>query len=136
MIIAKYIMLMHRRASLRPDATGREIAYRLMSTGLPGLPVVNKDMEIIGIVTEFDLLGNIREGAELDKITAEKIMSKEPQTADLETSSEKLIEMMLENNFTMIPITSDKRLIGIVDRSSLMEAYVEPALDRYLEEQK
>lgn len=31
MIRAKYIM--HRRVAVRPDATGREISYRFMSTG-------------------------------------------------------------------------------------------------------
>jgi arabinose-5-phosphate isomerase len=136
MLIADYIMLTHRRFSVRPDTTGREIAYRLMSTGLPGLPVVKDDMEIIGIVTEFDLLGNIRERRDLNKITAEKIMSKEPKTANLETPAEKLIEMMLENNFTMIPIIKDKKLVGVVDRFSLIEAYVEPGLYRYLKEEK
>lgn len=140
MINAKHIMLMHRRVAVRPDATGREIAYGFMSTGLPGLPVINEDMEVIGIVTEFDLLGALREGIKLDEFTAKKIMSKKPITADTETPAEKLIEMMLENNFTVIPIVRDKKLVGVVDRFSIMDAYVEPkgfpGFYRYFEEQK
>lgn len=128
MIIAKHIMFMHRRASVRPSATGREIIYKLISTGLPGLPVINENMEVKGIVTEFDILGNIREGMRLDEITAERIMSKDPRTTDLETPAEKIIEMMLEYNLTMIPITKDKKLMGIVDRASLIEAYAAPDL--------
>jgi CBS domain-containing protein len=134
MIIADYIMLTHKRASIRLDTTGKEIAFKLMSTGLPGLPVVNENMEINGIVTAFDLLGALREGMDLDEFNAERIMSKEPKTAGIETSAEELIEMMLENNFTMIPIIKDKKLVGIVDRATLMDAYIEPALKQYIKE--
>jgi len=134
MIIADYIMLTHKRASVRSDTTGKEIAFKLMSTGLPGLPVINDDTEVIGIVTAFDLLGALREGMNLEEFNAARIMSKEPITAGIETRAEDLIEMMLENNFTMLPIIKDKRLVGIVDRTSLMEAYIEPALKRYVKE--
>jgi arabinose-5-phosphate isomerase len=125
MIIAKYIMLTHRKAFVKPDATGKEIAFKMISTRLPGLTVIDENMEVIGIVTEFDLLGNIREGLELNKITAEKIMSKKPQIASLETSTEELMEIMLEKNFTIIPIVKDNKLVGIVDRTLLIENYVE-----------
>jgi arabinose-5-phosphate isomerase len=138
MILAKHIMLIHRRAAVGPNATGREVSYRLMSTGLPGLPVINEAVEVIGIVTEFDLLGALREGMKVDEITAERIMSKEPITANMETSAEELIEMMLENNFTVIPIVENKKLVGIVDRFSIMDAYIEPwifpGFHRYFEE--
>jgi len=125
MLFAKYIMLTHRKTFVKPDATGKEIAYKLISTRLPGLTVIDENMEVIGIVTEFDLLGNIREGLELNKITAEKIMSKNPQIADPGTTAEKLMEIMLEKNFTIIPIVQDNKLVGIVDRTLLIETYVE-----------
>ncbi|MEW6602440.1 MAG: CBS domain-containing protein, partial [Nitrospirota bacterium] len=85
-------------------------------------------------VTAFDLLGALREGMNLDDFNADRIMSKEPITAGIETRAEDLVEMMLENNFTMVPIIKDRRLVGIVDRASLMEAYIEPALRRYVKE--
>ncbi len=133
MIIAKYIMFRHRRTSISPEATGKEIVYRLMATGFPGLPVVNENMEIMGIVTEFDILGNIREGKNLDEITAGQIMSKEPITTDIDTPVEYLIEMMLENNLTIIPVLKDRKFAGVVDRHSIIDVYVEPLLNRYTE---
>jgi CBS domain-containing protein len=133
MIIAKYIMYRHMRTSIGPDETGKEIVYRLMTTGFPGLPVVNENKEIMGIVTEFDILGNIREGKNLDEITAGQIMSKEPITAGIETPVEYLIEMMLENNCTIIPIVKDKKLVGVVDRHSIIDVFVEPLHDRYID---
>ncbi|MBI5634549.1 MAG: CBS domain-containing protein [Nitrospirae bacterium] len=137
MIPAKYLMIAHKRVALGSNSNGKEVIYRLMAAGLPGLPVVNEEMEVIGIVTTFDLLGVIREGLNLAEITAAKIMSKAPVTADPETTSDKLIEMMLENNFTVIPIVKDKRLVGVVDRFSIMDAHIEPrvypGVNRYFE---
>ena len=132
MIIAKYIMFRHRRTFISPDTTGKEIVYRFMATGLPGLPVVNENMEIMGIVTEFDILGNIREGKKLDEITAGQIMSKEPISTGIETPVEYLIEMMLENNLTIIPVVKDGKLAGVVDRRSIVDVFVEPLLNRYM----
>lgn len=129
MIKAKSIM--HRGIGVRPNATGREIAYKFMSTGYPGLPVVDENKEVIGIVTEFDLLGALREGFKVDEITAERIMSKEPKTVDMDTPVTELIEMMLENNFTMIPVVRGKKMMGVISRSEIIVAYVEPG---YFEE--
>jgi CBS domain-containing protein len=69
---------------------------------------------------------------DLDKLTAENIMSGAPETADIETSVEDLIEMMIKNNSTMVPITKNDKLAGIIDRCSIMEGYMAPGSDRYL----
>jgi CBS domain-containing protein len=60
-------------------------------------------------------------------------MSKEPITAGIETPVEYLIEMMLENNCSIIPIVKDKKLVGVVDRHSIIDVFVEPLHDRYID---
>ena len=64
-----------------------------MYTGLPGLPIVNNDMEVVGVTTEIDFLKAIKEGMNIDEIRAEKIMTKNPVTADIETSINNVIEI-------------------------------------------
>lgn len=138
MNIAKYIMLMRctrypsKRIELDPRAKGKEIVHRLITTHLPGLPIVTgPDREVAGVVTEFNVLGALREGMNPEMFTAERIMTDDPVTAELETPAEELIEIMLENNFTMIPVTKNGRLAGIIDRCALMELFVSPGLERY-----
>ena len=138
MNIAKYLMLTRctknpsKKVGVERHTTGREVANKLITCNLPGLPIVNNENnEVVGIVTEFNILGALREGMDPDKFTAERVMSDKPITADIETSAEELIEMMLENNFTMIPITKNNKLAGIVDRGSIMEFFMSPALERY-----
>jgi CBS domain-containing protein len=118
--------LLREKTAVMSNATGREIAYKFATTGYPGLPVVNERMELVGVVTEFDLLKAILEGIVMDSIVAEKIMSRNPTTADIDTPAQKLIEMMIGNHFTVIPIVGNSRFVGVVSRHAIMDAYADP----------
>ncbi len=113
--------------------SAREVANKLLSSRLAGIPVVDdKDnRKVIGIIKEMNLIGIFREGMDIDAFTADKIMSGVPTTADIDTSAEELIDIMVENNFTMIPITKKGRLVGIVDRCSMMDFYMAPSYEKY-----
>ncbi len=123
--------LIRGRVAVMSDATGREIIYKFMATGDPGLPVVNEQMEIVGVVTEYDILRALKEGMSLDNIVAEKIMSHTPITADADTPAKKLMEMMLENNLTIIPIIDKNRFLGIVSRYEILNAYADVNFYKY-----
>ena len=126
--------LLREKTAVMSHATGRDIAYKLIASGYPGLPVVNKQMELIGIVTEFDLLKAIKEGTPIDSIAAEKIMSGKPTTAVIDTPVNKLIEMMIMNNFSVIPIMGQTRLLGVVSRHEIMDAYTDPDFHQFFQD--
>jgi CBS domain-containing protein len=139
MNIAKYIMLMGctrfpiKKIGIEPQTTGREIADKLSATRLPGIPVIDKreNNKVIGVVTEYNLLGALREGMDPDKFTAERIMDKTPITVEPDTPAEELIEIMLEHNFTMLPVTKNNKLFGVIDRCSLLDFYMTPSYEKY-----
>jgi len=107
----------------------------MMASGCPGIPVVNEQSEVIGIVSMCDILKAAKEkGSEIDKITAEQIMSKTPITADRDTSLDDLAKIMFENNYSVIPIVKGKKLIGIVSAREIIDTYVEPHLYSTFEE--
>ena len=118
--------IMSERISVGPDTIVKESARKMMSYGQPGLPVVNDNMEVVGVITEYNVLGAIREGMKLNTIPAARIMTTEPTTADIDTSSEDLIQMMLMNNFTFIPIVNKNKYVGMVSRQTIMDACVSP----------
>jgi CBS domain-containing protein len=117
---------MREKIAIGPNTTIKEAAYRIIATGQPGLPVVNKNSEVIGILTEFNILGAIKEGMDLDTTTAERLMAKEPTVAEVNTSVSDLIQMMLLENFTIVPIVHNKKYAGIVSRNMIMDAYLSP----------
>jgi arabinose-5-phosphate isomerase len=126
MLTAKNLMMMHGRAAVNRTASLKECANKFISTGFPGLPVVGRDLKVVGVVTEFDLLGALREGLDVDKTTVERIMTKEPCVAEMNTSAEELIETMLEQNYTIVPVVRNKKLVGVVGRTEILSAYIEP----------
>ncbi len=118
--------LMRKKVAIGTDATLKEAAHKMISTGLPGLPVLNDRMEVVGVVTEFNVLGAIREGMDLEKTSTARIMTPEPVTADINASCHDLIQLMLLNNYTVIPILSNGKYAGAVSRFSVMDAYLSP----------
>ncbi len=127
MISAKLIMC--KKAAVNKTTSGRDIVYKMMGTGCPGLPVVNEEAEVIGVVSMCDILKATHEkGAAMNDITAEQVMSNVPVTAGPDTSLDDLSRMMVENNYSFIPIVKGKRLLGIVSGREIVETYVEPHL--------
>jgi predicted transcriptional regulator len=61
----------------RKNASARDIALQLLTGLYSGVPVTDDQGHVIGVVTEFDLVEAIQEGKELNKTTAEEIMTKE-----------------------------------------------------------
>lgn len=133
MIRAKYIMC--KRTAVLKNTTGREVVYKMMASGCPGIPVINEQSEVIGIVSMCDILKAAREkGSQIDKISAEQIMSRTPITADRDTSLDDLAKIMFENNYSVIPIVKEKKLVGIVSAREIIDTYVEPHLFSAFEE--
>ncbi len=123
-IRAKHIM--SGKISVGANTTVKEVAHKMITYGLPGMPVVNESMEVIGVVTEFNVLGAVREGMDLGRITASRIMTPNPATAEVNTSTDDLIQTMLLNNYTMLPILNNGKYAGVVSRFSIMDALVSP----------
>lgn len=118
--------------SARKNASARDIALQLLSGLFSGMPVTDEDGRVIGMVTEFDLLGNICEGKELSKLTAEDIMSENTITADVNTPVRDILNIMLDKNIIRLPITEEGRLVGIVARCDILKAYIEPEFVTYM----
>ena len=70
----------------------------------------------------------------MDGVVADKIMSGAPITAESGTPVKKLIEMMIDNHFTVIPIVSNKKFVGVVSRQEIIDAYVDPFVRRLFKE--
>jgi predicted transcriptional regulator len=129
--------IMREKTSVRPDTTAQEIAHKIISSGLPGLPVVSDTMEVLGMVTEHHILGAIGEGLDLEKIPAADLMMTSPVTADMHTSPDDLIRMMLVNNCcAVLPIVNNKKYVGVVSRHMLMEVYTSPHYSRFAQKDR
>jgi CBS domain-containing protein len=58
----------------REGTTAREISVRLLIGNFNGLPVIDSNIKLVGIVTAVDILRAIRQGKNLDSLRAIDIM--------------------------------------------------------------
>ncbi len=101
-------------------AIGQHMALYLLTSGASGLPVIERNRTLLGIVTEFDLLKAVEAGNDLDSVLAEAIMSKPPITVDEETPIKDVIRRMIKGNIQRVPVVREERLVGVISRSDLL----------------
>lgn len=113
-------------------ASARDIALQLLTGNYSGMPVADDDGQVIGVVTEFDLIKAAEDGRDLFQTTAEQIMSaKERVTASLDTPVSELMKIMTDQNIIRIPITDNGNLVGVVARCDVLKALIEPEFVAY-----
>jgi len=108
--------------SARRNASVRDITLQLLSGCYSGLPVTDDDDSVIGIVTEFDLLGLIQQESKDATLTAEDIMTREVVTVDVDTPVKEVITILLDKSITRLPVTEKERLVGVISRCDLLRS--------------
>lgn len=106
--------------SAKKGTSAKDIALQMVSGRFSGMPVTDDEERVIGVITEYDLLNQLREGKELAKLTAEDVMQKNPITVDADTPLGDVLDIMLENGILRIPVTDRLRLVGVVSRSAIL----------------
>ncbi|WP_156820824.1 HPP family protein [Dasania marina] len=94
------------------------------------LPIINKNGELIGIVTDRDMMRFSLDNslADLRSITVSRIMNKKVITAAEETEIRSIADVMCRQNISAMPITDqNRRLIGIVSSTDILRTLVHQA---------
>jgi CBS domain-containing protein len=129
--------IMHPRFSFDAKAPGECIVEKLTSP-YPGLPVVNDNMEVIGIVTEYDVLDALKSGRTVHEFSAESIMGcghmeheavcREPVVVSQDASIGEVLNLFYEKHLTVLPVVENaknRKLVGVIARKNLMNALSE-----------
>ncbi|GAC1630098.1 MAG: hypothetical protein NVS4B7_18690 [Ktedonobacteraceae bacterium] len=107
--------------TIQPEASAQEAAQLLDKMRISGLPVVNIDNKIIGIITEADIISKVdKEG-----LRVADIMSHEIIMVDEETSVSEIAMLLTERKIKRVPVVQDGKLVGIVSRADIVHAVAE-----------
>lgn len=107
-------------------AIGRDLALQMMSGLYSGLPVVERGGEVIGVVTELDLLRAVLEGKDLQSVKAEDVMGLPALCINEDASIEEVIKQMIEQNIIRLPVVREGKLVGVIARADILRHLVEP----------
>ena len=108
----------------KENATVSEIGTRLILRSINGMPIIDDDGKVIGILTIIDILRAIKDNKNIDVLKASDIMTRSPIVIHQETNIIDIIDIMDKKGIEMIPVVDeerDDRLIGIVSRKDIIE---------------
>jgi CBS domain-containing protein len=115
-----------RITAATPRAIGRDLAQQMLSGMYSGLPVVDADNHVVGVVTEFDLLKAMSDGKDLQTVKAAETMGRPAVCVEEDDEIEMVIAKMTTHNFVRIPVVRDGKLVGLISRADILSRMIEP----------
>jgi CBS domain-containing protein len=131
--------------TVSPDTTVAELVNLLLTRNISGVPVVDADGTLVGVVTEGDLVRRSELGTERKRggwlafFTATATMAQEyvrshgSKVRDLmtpgvvavsrDTSLLDIADLMEERHVRRVPVVEDGKVVGIVSRANLLRAW-------------
>ncbi len=100
--------------TVSPGMPVREVARLLRDRDVSGVPVINDEGRVLGVVSELDVVS--RKGD-----TAADIMSKQVISVTEETDVDEVVLLFYNQRIRRVPVLSDGHLVGIVSRSDLLQ---------------
>ncbi len=118
-----------------PDMSVAEASALMKREKVHRLPVLNKEHQLVGIISEKDILYaspspvstlSIHEMAYLlSQLTVKKLMTHDVITIDKDTTVEEAARLMVDQDLSSLPVIENGKLIGIVSKSDLFKILLE-----------
>ena len=112
--------------TISKDATISEAIKILAENGITGLPVVDDDMKLLGLVSEKDLLivaYHILTGvhdSNTDDKRIEEIMTTDVTSFSPASNIADVCQCFISNPFRRVPIVEDEKLVGLISRKDII----------------
>ena len=127
--------------TITPEASVEEIAKLLLARGISGVPVVDAEGALVGLVSEGDLIrregdaehhsswwlnlfaGPEEQARDYIKVhgrRAEEVMTREVVTVGEETPVGEIARLLEKRRIKRVPVVRDGRIVGIVSRANLL----------------
>jgi CBS domain-containing protein len=118
----------HGLLTVGPNTPLYEAMDMIARHRVTGLPVVDERLNLLGIITEKDMLDCVAK-PEAIGASVGAFMTRNVVTFDRKTSLRHICECLIENDFHRVPIMDGTRLVGIISRSDILR-YRASALKR------
>jgi CBS domain-containing protein len=141
-----YELMSREVIAVRPWTPLKEVAELMLTHRISGVPVVDNDGTVVGVVSESDfllkergrdavrpspliwLLGEQKqtrhERSVIDATTAQNAMTSPAVTIETSATVRDAATLMVDRRVNRLPVTESGHLVGIVTRSDLLRPYV------------
>jgi CBS domain-containing protein len=107
----------------KENTNAEQISARLLAGEFNGVPVVDDNGAVVGIVTALDILKAMQDGnKKLNTMLARDIMTPNPSTVKKDTPIEEIISILVEKEIVLVPVVegNNNKLIGVVARLDIL----------------
>lgn len=113
----------HKAWTIGPDAKVFEALELMAKKGIGALIVLDKDEEVIGILSERDYARKIiLMGRQSQDTPVREIMTKEVYGVHMETTADECMALMTDKHFRHLPVCKDGKLAGVVSIGDVVKA--------------
>ncbi len=92
----------------------------LVEHNITGLPVIDGEHHLVGIISEKDLLGALY-NSRIRESTVGAMMTREVTTFREDSDLIDICEAMIAGNFRRVPIVNKGKLVGLVSRRDIIK---------------
>jgi CBS domain-containing protein len=135
--------------TINEDESVEDVARLLIEKGISGVPVVDADNNLKGIISDGDLIYRDKQihipavvqildstifveslkkfQEELKKITAYKVkdmMTTKVITVDVNTPIEEIATLMIEKRINRVPVLEKGKVVGIITRQNVLKSMI------------
>ena len=107
--------------SVKKDAPIFEAVELLAKNSITGIPVVEDDMTLVGILTEKDVLRLFYASKDMENKTVNDFMTQPTVHFDENESLPDVCDCLMNNLFRRVSVTSKGKVVGIVSRPDILE---------------
>ncbi|NPA53302.1 MAG: KpsF/GutQ family sugar-phosphate isomerase [Aquificae bacterium] len=119
--------IMHKGEELPivyPETPLKETVIIMSEKGFGAAFVVDKDKNLIGIITDGDLRRFIKKGGSIDKGKTSEGMTHDPKQIRKDMLVIEALEIMEKHNITVLPVIENKKPIGLVHLHDILKSGV------------
>ena len=121
MLKAKDIMT-ENAISVTEDTPIFEAVALMAKHDISGMPVVENDMTLVGVLSEKDVLALFYNNTDDEKKTVSDFMTQPPIYFDAEDSLKDVCDFLVKNIFRRVPIISKGKVVGIISVRDVLES--------------
>ncbi len=101
-----------------PVVSVQEVAQLLYQERISGVPVIDDDDQLIGMITEADIIRNIQR----DDLLVADVMSRQLVTVREDTPVSDIAALLSERKVKRVPVVRTGKVVGIVSRADIVHA--------------
>ena len=105
------------------DDKVQKISKLLVKEKVNNFPVVNNKNELIGLVSEKDIL-EAMESKNFIKMTAKNIMTKKVVSVKENDPLEYVAKIFIEYPYRRLPVKRGKKVIGVIARNDIINSFL------------